>query len=315
MTKTIKVAFQIDELHKLNFKGDSSYLLLKEAVNLGLEVYFYYPKTLAWQQNEVFAHVYKVLKTDDTLSIPIVYESIGNYNLENMKVIWLRQDPPFDMGYITSTFLLEKLVPKVAVYNHPISVRNSPEKLLVTNFSHLMPKTLVSSDFNQIDSFAKIHGKCVIKPLYGNAGSDVFFLDTNDFNYKSIIQYFLHTFKEQIMVQQFIENVKNGDKRIILINGEPKAYFNRVPAKNEIKSNLAAGGTAHQTTLTQQEKVLCDTIAPTLRKLGLYFVGIDVIDGFLNEINVTSPTGLVAWKNITGENLANFMWKDILKNL
>jgi glutathione synthase len=306
-----KIAFQIDELYKLKYHTDSSYMIMQEAFARGCEVFFYYPKSLSWVKNKVFANVFKVTDVLDykqmQSGVPIIYEEVGAFDLSNTDIIFLRQDPPFDMAYITSTFLLEKLMPKVKIVNNPVSVRNSPEKLLVTDFAELMPKTLISSDFNTIWNFLEQNKKCVIKPLYGNAGSDVFYLELTDFNAKAIIEYFLHTFKEQVMVQEFLPNVKNGDKRIILIDGEPMGFFHRIPAKNQIKSNLAAGGTAQFSPLNAKEVEICNTIAPTLKKLGLFFVGIDVIDGFLTEINVTSPTGIRIHENMTGENLARVM--------
>ena len=309
----MKIAFQMDYLKDLNFASDSSYMLIQEAYKEHFEVYFYSPKSMSWVDGKLLARVSKVSGFIEA-EIPIIYEELGLLDLSTMDYIFLRQDPPFDMAYITSTFLLEKVMDKVIVLNNPVSVRNSPEKLMVTDFYHLMPKTLITSDFDVIWKFLEDNKKAVIKPLYGNAGSDVFFLDINDFNAKSIVNYFLNNFKEQIMVQEFLPNVKNGDKRIILIDGEPVAFINRVPANNEIRSNLAAGGTAHKTELSKQELDICKEIAPTLKKLGLFFTGIDVIDGKLTEINVTSPTGLKAYQKLSGENIAEFMIQKLLNN-
>lgn len=304
----MKIAFQMDDFTKLNFKTDSSIYLMETYLHNKWQVFFYTPDNLWLLENKLKAKLYKLISI-----YPLMYDLAEDEDINNMHIVMLRQDPPFDMAYITSTFLLEKLPPSTKVINNPISVRNSPEKLLVTNFSQLMPKTLISRNFDVIYNFLTKTEKCVIKPLYGNAGSDVFYLDIKDFNAKALIEYFLHTFKEQVMVQEFLPNVKNGDKRIILINGEPKAFFDRVPPKNQIKANIASGGTAVVSPLTKQEELICDTIKPTLKQLGLFFVGIDVIDGYLTEINVTSPTGLKLWHTLTQENLAQSMFEEINK--
>ncbi|MFL1780630.1 Glutathione synthetase [Candidatus Hepatincolaceae symbiont of Richtersius coronifer] len=313
----LKVAFQMDELQKLNFSTDSSYMIMHEAFKRNLEIYFYSPKTLSWVDNQVIAQIYKVTKVVDFKGltkgiIPIQHEESVRYNLANLDFIFLRQDPPFDMAYITSTFLLEKLMPKVKIFNNPIGVRNAPEKLLVTNFSHLMPRTLISSDLATINQFVQEEKICVIKPLYGNAGSDVFFLRQDDFNAKSIIEYFLHTFKEPIIVQAFIENIRLGDKRIILIDGVIAGALNRLPGSNSIKSNIASGGTARPTELTPKDHLICSTISPILKELGLFFTGIDVIDGYITEINVTSPTGLRLIQNLYGLDISVQIWDHIL---
>ena len=240
--------------------------------------------------------------------------SFYTHYLTEMDFIFVRQDPPFDMAYITNTFLLEKIKDKVKIVNDPTSIRNSPEKLLVTEFYEFMPKTIITSSYDEIYNFVQENGRAVIKPLYGNAGSDVFFLQKGDFNLKSIIQYFLSTFREQIMVQEFLENVKYGDKRIILINGELAGGFARVPAEGEIRSNLAVGGSAADVPLTDRDREICKAIGPRLKELGLFFVGIDVIDGYMTEINVTSPTGLRSIMNMYGENLAVKVWDVLLNN-
>lgn len=316
MNKNIKVAFQMDALKDLNFNGDTTYIFMQEAYKRGLEVYFYNPKSLSWIEGIVVARLSKVTNVLDITEIeygeiPIEHESEIIVNLEEMDFIFLRQDPPFDMAYITNTFLLEKIKDKVKIVNDPTSVRNSPEKLLVTEFYEFMPKTIITSNYDEIYNFVQTKGRAVIKPLYGNAGSDVFFLQKGDFNLKSIIHYFLSTFREQIMVQEFLENVKYGDKRIILINGELAGGFARIPEEGEIRSNLAVGGSAKDAPLTQRDLEICKAIAPRLKELGLFFVGIDVIDGHMTEINVTSPTGLRSIINMYGENLAIKAW-DIL---
>lgn len=312
----LNVIFQMDYLKDLNFSGDTTYMLMQEAFRRGHRVYFYHPKTLSWTQDTVFANVCEVTNILDYHKVkeneyPIISKQSIIMNLENFDVLFIRQDPPFDMAYITSTFLLEKIMDKVLILNNPISIRNCPEKLLVTNFSHLMPKTIITSSKEAILNFLEVHNKCVIKPLYGNAGSDVFFLESSNFNTNSIIDYFLHTFKEQVIVQEFIENVTLGDKRIILIDGEAKGIINRVPAKGEIKSNLAAGGKAVSIEFSPKDLKICQEISSTLKELGLFLVGIDVIDGHLTEINVTSPTGLRSIENFSKINLATYLWQQV----
>ncbi|MDR0484956.1 MAG: glutathione synthase [Alphaproteobacteria bacterium] len=318
--KNLKVAFQMDALEKLNFKGDSTYLFIMEAYNRGLEVYFYTPNTVSWVEEKVVARVCKINQVLDVNKvaegeIPIKHNESELKNLEDFDIIFLRQDPPFDMAYITSTFLLEKIMDKVKIVNNPASVRNSPEKLLVTEFYKYMPKTIITSDYDTINQFLEENGRVVIKPLYGNAGSDVFFLQKGDVNVKPIIQYFLHTFKEQVMVQEFLENVKYGDKRIILIDGEFAGGFARIPAEGEIRSNLAVGGSAKESAITERDMEICKAIGSRLKELGLFFVGIDVIDGYMTEINVTSPTGVRSILNMSGEDLSVKLWDKLLASM
>lgn len=312
----MKVAFQIDELEKINFANDSSVMLIVEAFKRKYEVFIYHPHSLSIHENEVFADMVALNDIVDfqSGSIPFIHSIPTKTLLQEMDIIFLRQDPPFDMAYITSTFLLEKVMDKVKVINNPVSVRNAPEKLLVTNFSHLMPSTLITRNEVEIHEFLNKHQQCVIKPLYGNAGADVFFLKKHDFNVGSIINYFIHTFKEQFVIQEFLPKVSLGDKRLILINGEYAGGVNRVPKANDIRSNMAVGGVAMGfEKLSPKEEEICKTIGSTLKDLGLFFVGIDVIDGYLTEINVTSPTGLRAIENFYNLNLASMMF-DLLED-
>ncbi|UQY80774.1 Glutathione synthetase [Candidatus Hepatincola sp. Av] len=313
----MKVAFQIDELEKINFANDSSVMLIIEAFTRGYEVSIYHPNSLSIYENNVFADMVILTDIQDptTNKTPFVHSLPAKTLLQDMDIIFLRQDPPFDMAYITSTFLLEKVMDKVKVINNPVSVRNAPEKLLVTNFSHLMPSTLITRNEVEIHEFLNKHQQCVIKPLYGNAGADVFFLKKNDFNVGAIINYFLFTFKEQFIIQEFLPKVHLGDKRLILINGEYAGGINRVPQPNDIRSNMAVGGVATGfEKLSPKEEEICKTIGGTLKDLGLFFVGIDVIDGYLTEINVTSPTGLRAIQNFYNLNLATTMF-DLLEEV
>jgi glutathione synthase len=226
-------------------------------------------------------------------------------------VVLLRQDPPFDLAYVTTTHLLERIHPKTLVINDPASVRNAPEKVFVTEFPDLMPPTLVSRDLAEIKAFRTEHGDIVMKPLYGKGGEAVFRIAREDLNFGSLFDLFTATFREQWVVQKFLPNIKNGDKRIILVDGEYAGAVNRIPAADDLRSNMVRGGVPAATELTRREAEICKRIGPALRDRGLLFVGIDVIDGFLTEINVTSPTGIRAIKNLGGPDVAALIWDNI----
>ena len=228
-----------------------------------------------------------------------------------MNVVLLRQDPPFDMAYITTTHLLEQVGRQTLVVNDPSSVRNAPEKIMVMQFVDLMPPTLVTRDKDEIEAFRKEHGEVVMKPLYGNGGTAVFKLSARDPNFGSLYDLFAVTFREPWVIQKFLPKVVEGDKRIILIDGVARGAINRVPSGDDIRSNMVRGGAAESTELTKREQEICERIGPTLKKMGLLFVGIDVIDGHLTEINVTSPTGLRAIKRVGGPDLAAALWDAI----
>ena len=232
-------------------------------------------------------------------------------DLSRMDVILLRQDPPFDLAYITTTHLLETIHPKVLVVNNPASVRDAPEKIFVTRFPQLMPTTLISRDRDEIELFRKAHGDVVMKPLYGNGGAAVFKVSEKDPNFGSLFDLFSVTFREPWVIQRFLPKVTEGDKRIILVDGVAMGAVNRVPAENDIRSNMVRGGAARATDLSAREQEICATIGPELKARGLIFVGIDVIDGNLTEINVTSPTGLRAIQRLGGPDLAAALWDAI----
>ena len=223
----------------------------------------------------------------------------------------LRQDPPFDLAYVTTTYLLERIHPQTLVVNDPRSVRDAPEKLFVMDFPELMPPTLVARDRNAIEAFRAEHGEVVMKPLYGFGGSAVFKVGVQDPNFGSLFDLFTTTLREPWVIQKFLPTVSRGDKRIILVDGEAKGAVNRVPASDDIRSNMVRGGAAQETELTQREREICARIGPELRRRGLVFVGIDVIDGHLTEINVTSPTGIRAIKRLGGPDLASAIWDAI----
>jgi glutathione synthase len=231
--------------------------------------------------------------------------------LSSFDVVLLRQDPPFDLNYITTTHLLERIHPKTLVINDPASVRNAPEKMFVTEFPALMPPTLLTRDLAEIRAFRAEHGDIVMKPLYGHGGGAVFRLTKDDLNFGSLYDMFAATFREAWVIQKFLPEVRDGDKRIILVDGEYAGAVNRVPAADDLRSNMVRGGTPKDTELSPREKEICDTIGPALRERGLLLVGIDVIDGYLTEINVTSPTGIRAVKNLGGPDVAKLVWDKI----
>jgi glutathione synthase len=232
-------------------------------------------------------------------------------DLSTMDVVLLRQDPPFDMAYITTTHLLERIHPETLVVNDPGQVRNAPEKIFVTEFPHLMPPTLISRDRAEIEAFRAEHGDVVMKPLYGNGGAAVFKVSREDPNFGSLYDLFSVTFREPWVIQRFLPKITEGDKRIILIDGVAAGAINRVPAANDIRSNMVRGGAAKPTDLSAREREICETIGPALKRMGQIFVGIDVIDGNLTEINVTSPTGLRAIKRLGGPDLSVPLWDAI----
>jgi glutathione synthase len=306
----LTVAVQMDPIEKINIAGDSTFALLLEAQARGHKLYYYTPDRLGQRGRDVVASmqpldVRDVVGDHVTLGAPVLK------NLEEMDVILLRQDPPFDLAYITSTHMLERVHPKVLVVNDPISVRNAPEKLFVMNFPQLMPATLITRDKALIEEFRAEHGDVVMKPLHGHGGSAVFKIAQKDPNFGSLFDMFSVTFREPWVVQKFLPAVSKGDKRIILVDGVAKGAVNRVPAADDIRSNMVRGGAGVATELTPREREICETIGPELKKRGLIFVGIDVIDGNLTEINVTSPTGVRAIKRLGGPDLAVDIWNAI----
>ena len=299
----LRVAVQMDPIEHINIAGDSSFALLLEAQARGHELYFYAPSGLSLRGADLLAPLQKLAVRDVkgdhvTLGAPVVTA------LASMDVVLLRQDPPFDLGYITSTHLLERIHPQTLVVNDPAGVRNSPEKLFVMDFPQLMPATLVSRDRAAIEAFRKDHGDVVMKPLYGNGGAAVFKVAGRDANFGSLFDLFSTIFREPWVIQKFLPQVVDGDKRIILVDGVAMGAVNRVPQGDDIRSNMVRGGAAFATDLSAREHEICAAIGPELRRRGLLFTGIDVIAGHLTEINVTSPTGLRAIKRLGGPDLA-----------
>jgi glutathione synthase len=309
---SLNIAVQMDPIERINIKGDSTFALLLEAQRRGHALAYYTPDRLALLDGKVFATV-ETLSVKDVAGDHFKLFDPRRVELAAFDVVLLRQDPPFDLAYITSTHLLERIHPKTLVVNDPASVRNAPEKVFVTEFPELMPPTLVSRNLAEIKAFREKHGDIVMKPLYGHGGGAVFRITREDLNFGSLYDMFANTFREQWVVQQFLPAVKQGDKRIILVDGDYAGAVNRIPAADDLRSNMVRGGAAAATELTKREAEICKRLGPALRERGLLFVGIDVIDGYLTEINVTSPTGIRAIKNLGGADIAALIWDAIEK--
>ncbi len=309
---SLKIAVQMDPIERINIRGDSTFALLLEAQKRGYTISYYTPDKLAMNGGKVFAAV-RPLEVRDTEGSHFTLGEPRRAELTEFDVILLRQDPPFDLNYITTTHLLERVHPKTLVVNDPAQVRNAPEKMFVTEFPDLMPPTLLTRDLAEIKAFRAEHGDIVMKPLYGKGGEAVFLIKREDPNFGSLYDLFSTSFREAWVTQKFLPAVRQGDKRIILVDGEFAGAVNRVPAADDIRSNMVRGGAAKATELTDREREICKRLGPSLRERGLLFVGIDVIDGWLTEINVTSPTGVRAIKNLGGPDIAAMVWDAIEK--
>ena len=306
----LKIAVQMDPIARISIRGDSTFALLLEAQRRGHSIAYYTPDRLALRGAEVLATV-EPIEVRDREGDHFTLGKPRRAQLTEFDVVLLRQDPPFDLAYITTTHLLERIHPRTLVVNDPAQVRNAPEKMFVMEFPELMPPTLITRDLAEIKAFRAEHGDIVMKPLYGKGGEAVFRLAPEDLNFGSLYDLFAVTFREQWVVQKFLPAVRDGDKRIILVDGEFAGAVNRVPAPDDLRSNMVRGGTPKETDLTAREREICKKIGPSLRQRGLLFVGIDVIDGFLTEINVTSPTGIRAVKNVGGPDIAAMIWDKI----
>ncbi|MEL4376200.1 glutathione synthase [Brucella cytisi] len=303
----LKVAVQMDHISTVNIAGDTTFALSLEAQKRGHELYHYTPDRLSMRDGVVSARLEKMevrdVKGDHyTLGEPI------RRDLSEMDVVLLRQDPPFDMNYITTTHLLERVHPKTLVVNDPAWVRNSPEKIFVTEFPDLMPETLITKDPQEVMDFRREFGDIILKPLYGNGGAGVFHLADGDRNLTSLLEMFGQLFKEPFIAQRYLKDVRAGDKRIILIDGEPVGAINRVPSETDARSNMHVGGRAEQSKLTPREREICERIGPSLKERGFILVGIDVIGDYMTEINVTSPTGIREIQRFDGTNIAALFW-------
>jgi glutathione synthase len=306
----LNVAVQMDPIERINIRGDSTFALLLEAQRRGHSISYYTPDRLALSDSKVSAAV-RGLTVRDTPGDHFTLGEPRVTDLSTVDVVLLRQDPPFDLAYISTTHLLERIHPQTLVVNDPAHVRNAPEKIFVTEFPDLMPPTLITRDLDAIKAFRAKHADIVMKPLYGKGGEAVFRLAREDLNFGSLYDLFAAMFREPWVVQKFLPEVKNGDKRIILVDGEFAGAVNRVPAPDDLRSNMVRGGSPKATDLTAREREICARIGPALRERGLLFVGIDVIGDFLTEINVTSPTGIRAIKNLGGPDVAALIWDSI----
>jgi len=306
----LTVAIQMDPIEKIDINGDSTFALALEAQSRGHTLLYYGPRDLTFREGRVTAHI-RSLSVRATKGDHFTLGEIQRYDLSNADVVLMRQDPPFDMAYITATHVLENIHPKTLVVNDPASVRNAPEKIFVTQFEDLMPPTLITSDRREIDSFRAAHKDIIVKPLYGNGGAGVFRVNPDDENLGALLEMFTQFYREPVIVQRYVPEVRKGDKRIILVDGEFAGAINRVPAAGEARSNMHVGGRPEATTLTAREKHICATIGPELKKRGLIFTGIDVIGDYLTEINVTSPTGIHEVRRFGGADIAKLIWDAI----
>ena len=308
--KNLLVAVQMDPIDKINIKGDSTFALMLEAQARGHRLVYYPTGKLSMRDAKVFAGV-RPVEVRDVEGDHVTMGDEERIDLASADVVLMRQDPPFDMNYITATHLLERIHPRTLVVNDPAHVRNAPEKIFVTEFPDLMPATLITRDRAEIETFRAEHGDIVMKPLYGNGGAAVFKVGRRDPNFGSLFDLFSVTFREPWVCQRFLPEVTQGDKRIILVDGEAAGAINRVPAADDIRSNMVRGGAAQPTDLSPREQEICRRIGPALKARGLIFVGIDVIDGNLTEINVTSPTGIRAIARLGGPDVAAKIWDTI----
>ncbi len=311
---TLAVAIQMDPLDGIDINGDSTFVLALEALKRGFALFHYLPSRLSFHDGRVLAKANPM----EVRREPGNHFSLGEsqeIDLSLMDVVLMRQDPPFDMAYITATHILEHIMESTLVVNNPISVRNAPEKLFVTHFDGVMPPTLITSDPDEIKEFRNEHLDIIIKPLYGNGGAGVFHLPPSDENMAALVEMFTENFREPMIVQRYVPEVREGDKRIILIDGKVAGAINRVPAKGEARSNMHVGGRPEKSTLTEREEEICEAIGPVLEERGLIFVGIDVIGEYLTEINVTSPTGLQEVNRFDDVCLEAQIWDAIEKKL
>jgi len=308
----LRIAVQMDPIDRIDIRGDSTFAILLEAQKRGHDIFYYTPGDISLHGDRLLARG-QSLKVEDKHGAHFALSNARTENLGHLDVVLLRQDPPFDMGYITTTHLLERIHPKTLVVNDPAHVRNAPEKLFVLDFLDLMPPTLITRSLADVQAFRKEYKDIIIKPLYGNGGAAVFRIKPDDGNLASLVELFQTVFREPFMVQEFRPEVKDGDKRIILVDGEVAGALNRVPQSGETRSNLHVGGTAVASKLTARDEEICARLKPELKKRGLIFTGIDVIGPYLTEINVTSPTGIRQIKGFGGNDIAAMIW-DVIED-
>ena len=303
----LKVAVQMDHISTVSIAGDTTFALSLEAQRRGHALFHYTPDRLTLRDGNAFAWG-EAMQVRDVAGDHFSLGETTRLDLSKMDVVLLRQDPPFDMNYITTTHILERIHPRTLVVNDPAWVRNSPEKIFVTEFPDLMPETLITKDPREVAAFRREHGDIIIKPLYGNGGAGIFHMQEADRNLASLLEMFGQMFREPYIVQRYLKEVRAGDKRIILIDGEPVGAINRVPAEHDSRSNMHVGGRAEKTELTNREREICARIGPSLRERGFLLVGIDVIGDYMTEINVTSPTGVREVQKFGGADIAALFW-------
>lgn len=304
---TLSIAVQMDHISTVNIAGDTTFALSLEAQRRGHALFHYTPDRLSLKDGTAQARV-EAMTVRDVRGDHFTLGAPEMADLGGMDAVLLRQDPPFDMNYITTTHILERIHPQTLVVNDPAWVRNSPEKIFVTEFPDLMPETLITKDPAEVAAFRRAHGDIIIKPLYGNGGAGIFHLHEADRNLSSLLEMFGQMFREPYIVQRYLKDVRKGDKRIILIDGEPAGAINRVPAEHDARSNMHAGGKAEKTVLTEREREICARIGPALKERGFILVGIDVIGDYMTEINVTSPTGVREVARFGGADIASLFW-------
>jgi len=306
----LTVAIQMDPIEKIDIAGDSTFAMALEAQNRGHSLIYYGPRDLTFRDGKVTART-RPLSVRAVKGDHFTLGEARVFDLSGADVVLMRQDPPFDMAYITATHVLEHIHPKTLVVNDPGHVRNAPEKIFVTQFRDLMPPTLITSDRREIDSFRAEHKDIILKPLYGNGGAGVFRVKPDDENLGALLEMFTQFYREPVIVQRYLPEVRKGDKRIILVDGEFAGAINRVPAAGEARSNMHVGGRPEATTLSKRERDICTALGPELKKRGLIFTGIDVIGDYLTEINVTSPTGIQEVRRFGGPDIAKLIWEAI----
>lgn len=312
---SLKIAFQMDPMEGVDINADTTFALAEVAQNRGYAIYSYAPDQLSYNENRVQARVRKMtLRREQGNHVDFEDEVLLDL-AEDIDVVWMRQDPPFDMGYITASHILEMLEGKTLVCNDPKWVRSCPEKIIPLEFPDLIPETLITRDKEAIDAFRAKHKNIILKPLYGNGGAGVFLLKEGDSNYSSLLEMFFESSREPIIAQAFLKDVVNGDKRIIIIDGEAVGAINRVPLKGETRSNMHVGGVAEPIELSDTDRKICDAIGPTLKERGQILVGIDVIGDKMTEINLTSPTGVQELKRFSGVDAAALSWDAIERRL
>jgi len=306
----LKVAFQMDPIEPVDIDADSSFVLALEAQERGHQLFHYLPQDLSFRDGKVVAEM-RTMELRREYGNHCTMGEAKTVDVADMDVVWLRQDPPFDMSYLSTTYLLELVHPKTLVVNNPTEVRNAPEKLSITHFSHLLPPTLITRNVAEIKAFREEHKDIIVKPLFGNGGEGVFHLKPGDENLGSLLEMFFARSRDPLMIQRYVPEIVHGDKRIIIVDGEPIGGINRIPEAGEARANMHAGGKVEKVGLTDREIAICDELRPFLKERGMIFVGIDVIGDYMTEINVTSPTGLQELRKFDGTNGEGLIWDAI----